>query len=70
MNKRNRWNKPVLILLLCLIFFVSSTALASYPKTFTDTQGRDITLDESPERIITRAPDEARIVIALGSAIN
>lgn len=66
MNKRNLWNKPVLILLLCLIFFVSSTALASYPKTFTDTQGRDITLDESPERIITRAPDEARIVIALG----
>ena len=45
---------------------MSSTALASYPKTFTDTQGREITLDESPQRIITRAPDEASIVIALG----
>ncbi|HON35424.1 MAG TPA: ABC transporter substrate-binding protein [Methanothrix sp.] len=45
---------------------MSSAALASYPKTFTDTQGREITLDEAPQRIITRAPDEARVVIALG----
>jgi len=40
--------------------------MASYPKTFTDTQGREITLDEPVERIITRSPEEARVVIALG----
>jgi iron complex transport system substrate-binding protein len=45
---------------------MSFSAVASYPKTFTDTQGREITLDKPVERIITRAPDEARIVIALG----
>ena len=66
MSKRNLWNRSIIILFICSIIFLSSTALASYPKTFTDTQGREITLDESPQRIITRAPDEARIVIALG----
>ncbi|MCX6677374.1 MAG: ABC transporter substrate-binding protein [Methanothrix sp.] len=45
---------------------MSITATASYPKTFTDTQGREITLDKAVERIITRSPDEARIVVALG----
>ena len=30
-----------------LFIFMSSAALASYPKTFTDTQGREITLDEA-----------------------
>jgi len=45
---------------------MSVTAMASYPKTFTDTQGREITLDKAAERIITRSPDEARTVIALG----
>jgi len=40
--------------------------LASYPKTFTDTQGREITLDKPVKRIITRSPDEARIIVALG----
>ena len=45
---------------------MSITAMASYPKTFTDTQGREITLDKAVERIITRSPDEARIVVALG----
>ncbi|MDM7913249.1 MAG: ABC transporter substrate-binding protein, partial [Methanotrichaceae archaeon] len=42
------------------------SAMASYPKTFTDTQGREITIDKPVERIITRSPDEARVVIALG----
>ena len=42
------------------------SAMASYPKTFTDTQGREITLDKPVERIITRSPDEARVIIALG----
>ena len=65
MRKRNLW-KPILAMLICSLFFMSSAALASYPKTFTDTQGREITLDEAPQRIITRAPDEARVVIALG----
>lgn len=65
MKKRNLW-KPILAMLICSLFFMSSAALASYPKTFTDTQGREITLDEAPQRIITRAPDEARVVIALG----
>jgi iron complex transport system substrate-binding protein len=45
---------------------MSFTAMASYPKTITDTQGREITLDNAPEKIITRSPDEARTVIALG----
>jgi iron complex transport system substrate-binding protein len=48
------------------MLFLSFSAMASYPKTFTDTQGREITLDKPVERIITRSPDEARIVIALG----
>ena len=65
MRKRNLW-KPILAMLICSLFFMSSAALASYPKTFTDTQGREITLEEAPQRIITRAPDEARVVIALG----
>ena len=65
MKKRNLW-KPILAMLICSLFFMSSAALASYPKTFTDTQGREITLEEAPQRIITRAPDEARVVIALG----
>lgn len=66
MKKRNLLNRSMLILLLCSIFFMSFSAMASYPKTFTDTQGREITLDEPVERIITRSPEEARVVIALG----
>jgi len=66
MHKCNWINRSLLILLICSIFFMSITAMASYPKTFTDTQGREITLDKAVERIITRSPDEARIVIALG----
>ena len=66
MHKCNLLNRPLLILLICSIFFMSITAMASYPKTFTDTQGREITLDKAVERIITRSPDEARIVVALG----
>ena len=66
MNKRNLLKGSMLLLLICSIFFLSFTALASYPKTFIDTQGREITLDKPVERIITRSPDEARIVIALG----
>ncbi len=66
MHKCNWMNRTLLILLICCIFFMSITAMASYPKTFTDTQGREITLDKAVERIITRSPDEARIVIALG----
>lgn len=66
MHKCNLLNRPLLILLICSIFFMSFTTMASYPKTFTDTQGREITLDKPLERIITRSPDEARIVIALG----
>ncbi|NPV63499.1 MAG: ABC transporter substrate-binding protein [Methanotrichaceae archaeon] len=62
----NLSNRALLLLLLCSIFFLSLSAMASYPKTFTDTQGREITLDEPVERIITRAPDEARVIIALG----
>ncbi|MBN1234998.1 MAG: ABC transporter substrate-binding protein [Methanotrichaceae archaeon] len=66
MHKGNLLNRSMLILIICSILFMSFTALASYPKTFTDTQGREITLDKQVERIITRSPDEARIVIALG----
>lgn len=66
MHKCNLMNRSLLILLICSIFFMSITATASYPKTFTDTQGREITLDKAVERIITRSPDEARIVVALG----
>ena len=66
MNKRNILKRPMLIILICSILFLSFSAMASYPKTFTDTQGREITLDKPVERIVTRSPDEARIVIALG----
>lgn len=66
MHKGDLLNKSMLMLLICSIFFMSITAMASYPKTFTDTQGREITLDKAAERIITRSPDEARTVIALG----
>lgn len=37
-----------------------------YPRTFTDSADREITLYKPPERIITREPDTARIVVALG----
>ena len=66
MHNGNLLNRSMLILLICSIFFMSFTAMASYPKILTDTQGREITLDNAPERIITRSPDEARTVIALG----
>jgi iron complex transport system substrate-binding protein len=56
----------MIILLICSFFLLSHAALATYPKTVTDTQGREITLDKPLERIITRSPDEARVVIALG----
>ena len=67
MNKCNAIGKSLLIAFLCSMIFSSFIAAASYPKTFTDTQGREITLDNPVERIITRSPDEARIVIALGA---
>ncbi len=67
MNKCNSIGKLLLIAFLCSMVFSSFIAAASYPKTFTDTQGREITLDNPVERIITRSPDEARIVIALGA---
>ncbi len=66
MHNGNLLNRSMLILLICSIFFMSFTAMASYPKTITDTQGREITLDKPLERIITRSPDEARTVIAMG----
>lgn len=66
MHKGDLLNKSMRMLLICSIFFMSITAMASYPKTFTDTQGREVTLDKAAERIITRSPDEARTVIALG----
>ena len=66
MHTINLMNRSLLILIICSILFTSMTAMASYPKTFIDTQGREITLDKAVERIITRSPDEARIVIALG----
>lgn len=54
--------------MLIVVFVLSSfIATASYPKTFTDTQDREITLEKPVERIITRSPDEARIIIALGA---
>jgi len=66
MNKRNLLNRTALALMICSLLFLSFSALASYPKTFTDTQGREITLDKPVERIVTRSPDEARIIVALG----
>ena len=60
MNKRNMLTRPLFLLLICSILFLGFTAMASYPKTFTDTQGREITLDKPVERIITQSPDEAR----------
>ncbi len=59
--------RSVGVLLLVSFVLLSFTAAASYPKTFTDTQGRQITLEKPVERIITRSPDEARIIIALGA---
>ena len=50
MSKANRLSRSLLILLICSIFFMSFTAMASYPKTITDTQGREITLDKPLER--------------------
>jgi ABC-type Fe3+-hydroxamate transport system substrate-binding protein len=38
----------------------------NYPRTITDTAGREVTLYKPAERIITREPDTCRIVIALG----
>lgn len=67
MSKCNAIGKLLLIAFLCSMIFSSFIAAASYPKTFTDTLGREITLDKPVERIITRSPDEARIVIALGA---
>jgi len=66
-NKCNAIGKLLLIAFLCSMISSSFIAAASYPKTFTDTQGREITLDKPVERIITRSPDEARIIIALGA---
>ena len=66
MHKGYWLSKTMLMLLIGSIFLMSFAAMASYPKTLTDTQGREITLDNAPERIITRSPDEARTVIALG----
>ncbi len=66
MNKANLKNASILILLVFSITMLISTALAAYPKTITDTQGREITLEKPIERIVTRSPDEARIIIALG----
>ncbi len=66
MHKCNWMNRTMLALLICSILLASIPAMASYPKTFTDTQGREITLDKAVERIVTRSPDEARIVVALG----
>ena len=66
MHKGYWLSKTMLMLLVGSIFLMSFAAMASYPKTLTDTQGREITLDNAPERIITRSPDEARTVIALG----
>jgi len=38
----------------------------NYPRTIIDTEGREVTFYKPVERIITRAPDNCRLVIALG----
>jgi iron complex transport system substrate-binding protein len=38
----------------------------NYPRTIVDSAGREVTFYKPVERIITRAPDNCRIVIALG----
>ena len=38
----------------------------NYPRTIVDTEGREVTFYKPVERIITRAPDNCRLVIALG----
>jgi len=38
----------------------------NYPRTIVDTAGREVTFYKPLERIITRAPDNCRLVIALG----
>ncbi len=38
----------------------------NYPRTVTDTSGREVTIYKPIERIITREPDTCRIVVALG----
>ncbi|KUK43440.1 MAG: Periplasmic binding protein [Methanothrix harundinacea] len=38
----------------------------NYPRTITDTAGREVTFYKPVERIITREPDTCRIVVALG----
>lgn len=67
MKKRSSICGSLLMILIFSLLFSSFIAAASYPKTFTDTQGREITLDKPIERIITRSPDEARIIVALGA---
>jgi len=38
----------------------------NYPRTIIDTEGREVTFYKPVERIITRAPENCRLVIALG----
>ena len=58
--------RSALIISIAALLILSFSVAASYPKTFTDTQERKITLDKPAERIVTRSPDEARIIVALG----
>ena len=39
----------------------------NYPRTIVDTEGREVTFYKPVERVITRAPDNCRLVVALGS---
>ena len=45
MHKGYWLSKTMLMLLVGSIFLMSFAAMASYPKTLTDTQGREITLE-------------------------
>ena len=42
----------------------------NYPRTVVDTEGREVVFYKPVERIITREPDTARIVVALGEGDN
>ncbi|MBN1847671.1 MAG: adenosylcobinamide amidohydrolase [Deltaproteobacteria bacterium] len=50
----------------CLIILWASAAF-SYPVTFTDTQGREITIHQRPSRVVSLVPSITEIIMNLGA---
>ncbi|RIH87328.1 Vitamin B12-binding protein [Meiothermus luteus] len=51
-----------------LLAFVLSLALAQFPLTLTDDQGRSITLQKPPQRIVTMLPSATETICSLSEA--